>query len=228
MNHRKLSFIIAFSLCSTPIITSCGQTPTPETTATTQKEQPQKTQDEKKTTPQANESELIPTDDPNVFKTTKPLPLPEEAANYPKPKYPELGFENSLYGAQAVALYFEEVVPYAYNTGNHEELDDVCYETSKNCQALIDDVIRRKSEGTWFADYKETDIKVLGVGIPDPALNEGQVSFKISFTVTPYRIYDAKNKVLIRRPTEKMISATNLSFIKDRWVIVGVDSEVEK
>lgn len=84
--RRELSFFGALVIACAIAAVGCGEPTSQDTPA---RPSTQTIGDPSK--PDPDEPKLIPTDDPNIFKVTKPLPRPAEAANYPKPEYPAVG-----------------------------------------------------------------------------------------------------------------------------------------
>lgn len=228
MSGRKLSFIIALALFSAPIAAGCAQDPTPDPGITKTKEQPQKTDEPKKTEPQADDSGLIPTDDPNVFKATKILPRPAEAANYPKPEYPQLGYESSFEGAEEVAKYFEDILLYSFSTGEYKEFETVCSETSKWCKHMVNTLKANNESASWQSFSNKSEVKVSGYGIPPKERNQGTISIRMEVTLPKREFFDGIKLTKSIKAKNQIRRYVNLDYVGGRWIIVAVHSEDAK
>ncbi|MCS4485020.1 DUF6318 family protein [Gleimia sp. 6138-11-ORH1] len=225
MSAPKLHLLIAFSLIFVPALTACANDTTPSEQA------PQATIDNKpaetetKNEPAANENGLIPTDDPNVFKATKIVPRPPESAQYPKPEYPALGYENSIYGAEAVAIYFEDMVVHAYSTGDTTDFEAICTSTAEWCREQLLGVKEVTETDTWYKFENAPEVTVTGYAVVTDG-GPGEYSIRMESTLPNYTKFNPKKMKYTKYPNRKVLRRIFLSYQDGRWVIVDLGSEI--
>ncbi len=76
-----------------------------------------------------------------------------------------------------------------------------------------------------MANYNETNVKVLGVGIPDGVENPGEISFRISSDVSKYLGYTAPTMTLETIPAETLVKRVSFAFANGKWVVVAGNLE---
>lgn len=176
----------------------------------------------------ADENGLVATSDPRVFKATKVLPKPESSVNAVKPEYPALGYEHSYEGAEAVALYFQDLVSYTFNSGDVTPFKEICLESSKYCTDVVASVEKNEREGSWHEGIKNINTKVLKWGIPQEDRNIGEYSFVVTAEIAEYTYFDKPTMRLKKKRGYNIEAFTNLSFIDGRWVVVTGGSEIKR
>ncbi len=169
MRKNPLPALLALLLVATPVsLTACGTSdsadkpPVVEHNKVTDKPE---NQDETQSKEYATVDEQIqawkdtgvlkPTYDPNVWKATKPLPRPAANLKYPKPEYPAKGYEHTQEGAEAVAIYLQELITYAFTTGDHTYLGETCSEASDMCNKMVAAIQKTKQiKNGWLTTTK--------------------------------------------------------------------------
>lgn len=217
---RKLSFISALVIACAIATAECCEPTSQDTPA---RPSTQTIGDPSK--PDPDEPKLIPTDDPNVFKVTKPLPRPAEAANYPKPEYPQLGYKSSFEGAEKVAIYLEDLLVYSFSTGDYKDFKSVCSNASSWCTKAIGLIEDNNQSNSWRFYKEHSKVKVTGYGIPPKENNKGEISIRIETTLSDRELFNGKKLTKTIRSETKLRRYVNLSYWDGRWVVVSLDSE---
>ncbi|MCS4485018.1 DUF6318 family protein [Gleimia sp. 6138-11-ORH1] len=225
MSTRKLPLLIAISLMFAPALAACANDTTPSEQAPQAMSDNKPTETEAKNEPAADENGLIPTDDPNVFKATKILPRPPESAQYPKPEYPALGYENSIYGAEAVAIYFEDMVVHAYSTGDTTDFEAICTSAAEWCRRQLKGVKKVTETDTWYKFENAPEVTVTGYGVvPDDG--PGEYSIRMETLIPASTYFNSQKMTFSKHPQDKVLRHIFLSYQDGRWVIVDLGSEV--
>ncbi|MCS4485022.1 DUF6318 family protein [Gleimia sp. 6138-11-ORH1] len=225
MSNLKILLLFVVSMILSPILVACANDTTPSEQAPQATSDNKPSETETKNKPAADENGLIPTDDPNVFKATKIVPRPPESDQYPKPEYPALGNENNLNGAKAVAVYVEDLVTYAYSTGDTTDLELVCSTRSSWCADNIEGAKKVAKGSIWYRFNKAPTVTATGYLEVPKEHNQGEYSIRIETQIWGYTYFSTTKMELAKYASKKLLRHINLSFLNGRWVIVSVDSE---
>ncbi|EEH64706.1 hypothetical protein HMPREF0044_0443 [Gleimia coleocanis DSM 15436] len=164
---------------------------------------------------------LKPTNDPNVWKATKPLPRPTANLKYPKPEYPAKGYEHTQEGAEAVAIYLEHLLAYAYVSGDTADLEKYCSSESKFCSGIAQSIKTNETNEEWIADYHVNSVQIIGVGIPDGKESKGEVSFRVEYNSTAHFGFSKTASTVTRFSADQDVARINLSFVDNHWLVVA-------
>ncbi|MCS4485023.1 DUF6318 family protein [Gleimia sp. 6138-11-ORH1] len=225
MSNLKILLLFVVSMILSPILVACANDTTPSEQAPQATSDNKPSETEAKNEPAADENGLIPTDDPNVFKATKIVPRPPESGQYPKPEYPALGYENSIYGAEAVAIYFEDLLLYAYSTGDYADFETVCTSTAEWCRDQLIGVKKVTETDTWYKFENAPEVTVTGYAVVTDG-GPGEYSIRMETLLPASTYFNSQKMTFSKHPQDKVLRRIFLSYQDGRWVIVDLGSEI--
>ncbi|MDO5061105.1 MAG: DUF6318 family protein [Actinomycetaceae bacterium] len=164
-----------------------------------------------------------PTNRKGIYTTDqKNIPRPQTAATTKPPLPPKEHTTNSLEGAKETAIYFENMVSYAINTGDTLILEDLCSDDSEWCDEFTDRINDLDIIGSWNADYT-----INAINIQEAKELKGNPAADVELFITVdsngYKFYDAPKQTLeVYLPTV-LHQRITLKYEAWRWVIVDVD-----